>query len=29
MTSTPARDPVCGMQVNPETAVAVEHDDRT
>jgi len=29
MTSTPARDPVRGMQVNPETAVAVEHDDRT
>lgn len=25
MTPTTAGDPVCGMQVNPETAVAVEH----
>jgi len=29
MTSTSATDPVCGMPVNPEAAVAVEHDDRT
>jgi len=25
MTSTTASDPVCGMQVNPEKAVAVEY----
>jgi Cu+-exporting ATPase len=28
MASTIARDPVCGMQVDPETAVGVEHGGR-
>ncbi len=27
--STTVVDPVCGMQVDPASAVAVEHDDRT
>lgn len=28
MASTTANDPVCGMSVDPETAIAVEYDGR-
>lgn len=29
MASTTANDPVCGMRVAPETAIAVEYDGHT